>query len=325
MSTLTNTELLQHRVIEYLYGDLDAAARRQFEDELQSNTALRELLAQEQRFDSTLPVGTQPLVDDERLQGNRWLLRQRLQKELRPRRTLASWLAGLRDRPFTVVMQGAAMAMTFVLGILVATPDGAVTGTPTEPPVMTLASSPLDFVGEDDYEIYQLRVNSYDSVSGDIDLSFSLASETRLTGNVGDQQINRLMAVALQDDIDSAARLDTIRALQPVASGNDVFEALIHVLLTDQNPGVRYQAVQALVSLSGQERVREALRYALQEDVNQGVRVEAFNALSEYRDPQTVQVFREQMENDSNEYIRAQSRLIVESVDGVQEQQQDIF
>lgn len=325
MSTLTNTELLQHRVIEYLYGDLDAAARHQFEDELQSNTALRELLEQEQRLDSILPVGTQPFVDDERLQGNRWLLRQRLQKELRPRRTLASWLAGLRDRPFAVVMQGAAMAMTFVLGILVATPDGAGTGASTEPPVMSLASSPLDFVGEDDYEIYQLRVNSYDSVSGDIDLSFSLASETRLTGNVGDQQINRLMAVALQDDIDSAARLDTIRALQPVASGNDVFEALIHVLLTDQNPGVRYQAVQALVSLSGQERVRDALRYALQEDVNQGVRVEAFNALSEYRDPQTVQVFREQMENDSNEYIRAQSRLIVESVDGVQEQQQDIF
>ncbi|MFN3162362.1 MAG: HEAT repeat domain-containing protein, partial [Pseudohongiellaceae bacterium] len=85
--------------------------------------------------------------------------------------------------------------------------------------------------------------------------------------------------------------------------------------VSDQNPGVRYQAVQALVNLTHEERVRDALRYALQQDVNQGVRVEAFNALAEYRDPQTLQVFREQMENDSNEYIRTQARSIVESVD----------
>ena len=164
-----------------------------------------------------------------------------------------------------------------------------------------------------------MHVNSYHTVSGDIDLSFSLASETRVTGNIANRSINRLMAVALQNDIDSAARLDTINALRPVAQGDDIYQALIHVLRNDENPGVRYQAVQALVTLRHDESVQAALRYALSEDVNEGVRVEAFNALAEYRDPQTLEVFRQQMENDSNEYIRAEARTIIETVDGTAE------
>jgi HEAT repeat protein len=87
------------------------------------------------------------------------------------------------------------------------------------------------------------------------------------------------------------------------------------VLTNDQNPGVRYQAVRSLVALSDKERVRDALRLALQKDVNSGVRIEAFNALMPYRDEQTLGVFRVQMNADSSEYIRNQSRSIVEQAE----------
>lgn len=312
---MANHQQQHMRVIEYLYGDLDAAQQAAFERELASNAELQAVFEQEQALNAALPLGLQPLIDEERLQGNRWQLRQRLQKHSRQQPLLARWLDSVRQRPLGVALQGAAMAMTFVLGVLVATPATTPDDSGTGPQLQAVAS-PLAFVNDGDYEIYQLQVNSFDPASGDIDLSFSLASETRLTGNVADQGINRLMAAALQDDIDSAARLDTINVLRAVAAGSDVHEALIQVLINDDNPGVRYQAVQALVNMTHEERVRDALRYALRRDVNQGVRVEAFNALADYRDPQTLQVFREQMENDSNEYIRAQARSIVESVDG---------
>ncbi|MEQ8954994.1 MAG: HEAT repeat domain-containing protein, partial [Gammaproteobacteria bacterium] len=113
----------------------------------------------------------------------------------------------------------------------------------------------------------------------------------------------------------------TINALQSVLSGNEIYEALIHVLQYDQNPGVRYQAAVSLAGLANVSRVRDALRQALAEDVNQGVRVEAFNALLEYRDEQTLDVFRQRMTTDSNEYIRTQSREIVEGLEQQQEQQ----
>ncbi len=322
MTSSENREQLELQVIEYLYGGMSDEELAHFQQRLESDSALRQMLEQEQRLQSALPIGSQPRIDEERLQGNRWMLRQRLQKSQRAW-SLASLLAALRQRPLTVGFQGAAMAMTFLLGIMVASPQNdsgpAVGSEQAGLPLPSQTTSPLAFIDDEDYEIFQLRVNSYDAASGDIDLSFSLASETRLTGNVADAGVHRLMAAALQDDIDSASRLDTIEVLQAVRAGEEVNQALIHVLLNDQNPGVRYQAVQALVELSDQEAVRAALRYALQSDVNQGVRVEAFNALSGYRDPQTLQVFRQQMEDDSNEYIRSQARSIVEAQNALEQ------
>jgi len=314
MTDSKNQARLEMQLIQYLYGEMDESQQALFEQELAVNSELRDLLEQEQRFDSALPPTSQPLIDDERIQGNRWLLRQNLQKASRPSFSLRQWWQGLWERPLTVAFQGVAMAMTFVLGVMVA-------GFPASPELApellaATADSPLALVNDDDYEIYQLQVNSYDAATGDIDLTFALASETRVTGNVSDQNVNQLMAVALQNDIDSASRLDTINALQPVVSGNQVYEALIYVLTNDQNPGVRYQAVQSLVALADEERVRDALRFALREDVNPGVRVEAFNALSNFRDKQNHAVFREQMDEDSNEYIRTEARSIIEAMEG---------
>jgi len=316
MTNNRTNEQLEHRVIQYLYGEMDAEERSAFEKDAATDPHLQSLLEQEQRFDSALPIGTQPVIDEDRVQGNRWLLRQNLQREARPRFSISQSIRKLSERPMLVAFQGAAMAMTFVLGVFVAgTPvEQATVASPVQ--VASTPALPLSLVNEDDYEIYQLKVNSYDATTGAIDLSYSLASETRLVGNVADQQVHQLMAVALQNDIDSASRLDTINALQPVVTGDQVYEALIYVLTNDQNPGVRYQAVQSLVALTDQERVRDALRYALSEDVNEGVRVEAFNALSEYRDEATLAVLRQKVDADSNEYIRTQSRLIVEEVEG---------
>lgn len=319
MTIPENTEQLQHLLIRYLYGDLNKDEVAQFDRELETNPALRDALEAEQRLDSALPMGMQPQIDEDRLQGNRFMLRQNLERENRTRFSFKSWVQELFDRPLLVAFQGAGMAATFVLGIMLASPE-LVQPSPSsveQAVVMNVSTdlTPLQLVSDEDYEIYQLKVNDYDAVTGAIDLSFSLASETRLKGNISDQNIHGLMAVALQDDIDSASRLDTINALQGVASGDKVYAALIHVLTNDQNPGVRYQAVQSLALLAHEESVRDALRYALSEDVNQGVRVEAFQALVNYPDEQTLAVFRQQMDADSNEFIRTQARTIVEESD----------
>lgn len=318
MTIPENTEQLQLRVISYLYGGLDAEELRQFEKELEMNSQLQQLLEDEQRLDSAFPIGTQPAVSAERLQGNRWLLHQNLQKQSRSLFPWRQWMDGLAERPFTVAFQGAAMAMTFVLGIYVASPAVSPDSAVVEGLVASTSEAgftPLQLVNNEDYEIYQLKVNGYDATTGDIDLSFSLASETRISGNVKDQNIHGLMAVALQNDISSASRLDAIDALQPVSAGNEVYQALIHVLKNDRNPGVRYQAVRSLVALADEGEVRDALRSALNDDVNQGVRLEAFQALAAYPEEETLQIFRQKMEVDSNEFIRVQSRMIVEQSD----------
>lgn len=311
------SETLRHRVLHYLYGELQPDEARAFEQELTSNQALAAVLAEEQAFDAGLPQGLQPRIDEERLQGNRWVLRQKLAREARPRERQESAVAVLLGQPRLLLMQGAAMACTFALGLFLASGSGSV----PQPgaalsagagPAGEALRGPLALIGDDEYEIYRLRVNSYDAASGEIDLSFALSSETRLTGNVSDETVHQLMATALQDDIDSAARMDTITALQPVGAGTGVHEALIHVLLNDENPGVRYQAASALTALADRDAVREALRVALASDMNEGVRVQAFNALMSSLDEQTLTLFRDRLQDDANEYIRTQSRSIVD-------------
>lgn len=310
-------EQQQLLIMDYLYGDWSDEQKQEFAKLVESDESLKALLAEEASFDVLFPQGTQPIIDQERLEGNRWLLKQNLKKASRARFSLQDWLRDLAQRPLSVAFQGAAMAMTFALGVMVSSPNEnkTVAGPETAMSVSNPSPSPLSLISDEDFEIYKLKVNSYDSATGDIDLSFSLASDTRLQGNVADSSVSQLMAVALQDDIDSASRLDTINALQPVVSGDRVYEALIYVLRNDENPGVRYQAVRSLVDLSEEESVRQALREALQKDVNQGVRVEAFNALSQYRDEQTLSVFRTQMETDSNEYIRSEARSILDETE----------
>ena len=312
-------EQQQFLVLDYLYGDWNEAQKNEFEQLLIANQSLKQLVDDERGFNEFFPIGRQPLIEPERLEGNRWLLRQNLRKASRSGFSFQNWLSGLAQRPFSIAFQGAAMAMTFVLGVMMASPNSGPSSGISDEILLSAgqnsAPSPLALISEEDFEIYKLKVNHYDAATGDIDLSFSVASETRLSGNVADSKISQLMAVALLDDIDSASRLDTINALQPVVSGDKVYEALIYVLTNDQNPGVRYQAVRSLVALSDEEQVRDALRLALQKDVNSGVRIEAFNALMPYRDEQTLELFRAQMDVDSSEYIRNQSRLIVEQID----------
>ncbi len=314
--TLPDTiEQQQMLIMDYLYGEMSAAQRLDFAAALATNPGFNRLYEAELKFDASFPVGVAPQIDAERIEGNRWSLRQKLKQANRPGFSLQQLIASALQRPLAVGLQGAAMALTFVLGLMVATPEPYID--PTGEVIASTGNeqSPLALVNDEDFEIYRLKVNSYDAMTGDIDLSFSLASETRLSGNVADAPISQLMAVALLDDINSASRLDTINALQPVLAGDKVSNALIHVLTTDPNPGVRYQAVQSLVTLAHEEKVREALRYALLEDVNPGVRIQAFEALTPYQDEQTLDVFRSQMNSDSNEYIRAQSRLIIEQLE----------
>ena len=54
MNIPENREALQHLVIQYLYGDLSDVEVRQFEAEIESNTVLRDLLEEEQRFDTNM-------------------------------------------------------------------------------------------------------------------------------------------------------------------------------------------------------------------------------------------------------------------------------
>lgn len=344
-----NTDELQAEVIRYLYGDMAAAEMQALELAATESRQLRDLLDDEQQFHKFIPRGSQPSVSEQRVQANRYQLQKRLQQiNSKSENALAAWLRDFVRQPLRGGFQVTAMAATFVFGVYIANEPATTQQVDNSLAVKLPAQvdsssrnaqfiaasfggidsrdnqsqgsaqiSPLQLVGNDDYEIFEFDIERYDAATGEIQLSFSLAAETRVSGNVSDADISNLMAVALQDDIDSSARLDTVDVLQSVMSGPEVFQAMTQVLRNDPNPGVRYEAAQALVSLTEDPEVRDALRYALREDTNPGVRLAAFDALAAEPelDSETLDLFRERMDADGNEYIRNQSRALVQAND----------
>lgn len=300
---------LEDLVLRYLYGDLDSAERARFERALSGNRQLQEILSREQELEKAIPLGTTVHIDDSRIEDNRRLMRRSLQRQVANRSPIGAFLQALIRKPSLMALQSAALAASFVLGILIDSSGGADGNVPNT----QSGVSPLALIGEQDYEISAMHVDRFDPVNGDIDLSFSMASETRMSGNVSDVGIRTLMTVALLNEIDEAARLDTIEALQSASYTNEISSSMIYVLNNDSNPGVRYSAVRALVDYVEVEPVKNALRNALQEDVNPGVRVEAFNALARSPDSETLAVFRQRADVDGNDYIRQRARAIVES------------
>ena len=309
MNIPENREQLEELVMRYLYDDLDSAERTAFEQALASNPLLKEILEQEQSLERAIPRGTAVHIDDDRLQDSRRQMRRNLQRQIANRSAIGEFLVTLMRKPSLVALQSVALAASYVLGVLIASP------TDSEVSPMAGIISPLALVGEQDYEISDMHIDSFDPVSGEIDLSFAIASDTRLTGNVADTGIRTLMTVALLNEIDEASTLDTIEALQNASYDEDISTSMIYVLTNDNNPGVRYSAVRSLVNYVEDDQVRTALRDALQQDVNPGVRVEAFNALAQNPDPDTLAIFRQVAEMDGNDYIRERARAIVEGTE----------
>jgi len=182
---------------------------------------------------------------------------------------LGNFLVSLLRKPSLVAFQSFTLVASYVLGFLIASPsDVAIkSGNPLAEIV-----SPLSLVGDQDYEVFDMHIADFNPVSGEVDLSFSIASETRLTGNVADTDIHTdtrtLMTIALLNEIDAAASLDTIGALQNASFSDDVSASMIHVLNSDDNPGVHYSAVLSLVDYADDKIVRSAFRIAILEDVN---------------------------------------------------------
>lgn len=312
MNLPENQEQMEQLVIRYLYSDMDDQEIQEFNQALKNNSALRAVFEREQHLNQSVPAGTAPYIDDDRIEENRRKLHRNLQRQVANQSTLGNFFLGMLRKPSLVAFQSIALVSSYILGFIIASP-GEVATQPGNP--MAGIVSPLSLVGEQDYEIADMHIDRFDPVSGDIDLSFSIASETRLQGNVSDTGVRTLMTVALLNEIDAAARLDAIEALQNARYDEDVSASMIHVLNTDNNPGVRYSAVRSLVDFVEDEPVRDALRNALSNDVNPGVRLEAFDALASNPDEETLAVFRRLTTLETNSYIRDRAREIVEGND----------
>jgi HEAT repeat protein len=181
----------------------------------------------------------------------------------------------------------------------------------TSAEVTVAAVTPASLIRPGDLEIVGLRIDRFDVASGEVELAFDAVSSVRLAGSLTDESVQSVLCAAVEGQLESAERLQTVDLMKHLASSERIREGLMYALLHDDNPAVRLRAIETLKALVIDDGVRAALRHALMSDRNPGVRVEAIDALKAVRDAATAAVFERRAIDDGNGYIRAEAERIL--------------
>lgn len=157
------------------------------------------------------------------------------------------------------------------------------------------------------------------SGSPKVELHLTAQKPLVVRGSLDDADVMRVLTFVAQNSqrFDSGVRLDSVDALRVRSADGEVRRALCTAARQDSNPGVRLRALEALRGFEQDDNVRQTLLDALLEDSNPGVRVEAINALrglaekGTLDDTRLVNVLRDRMQRDPNNYIRMQSAAAI--------------
>ncbi|MEX0737585.1 MAG: HEAT repeat domain-containing protein, partial [Bacteroidota bacterium] len=89
---------------------------------------------------------------------------------------------------------------------------------------------------------------------------------------------------------------------------------------SDVNVGVRKEALRVLQKFPLDHDIRDALLYVLRLETNPAMRIDVINVLEKpvldgrLRDDEVLNVLREKMQSDNNNYIRLRARNVYEEV-----------
>jgi hypothetical protein len=187
-------------------------------------------------------------------------------------------------------------------------------------PVMTVSASPkiTDQQLQSAGSAHVAWVTPSGSRTPTVQVQLMSQTPMNIVGAPDDADVERALTFVLENGqrFDPDARLDSLDVLRTRAADHEVRRSLCAAARMDRNPGVRMKAIEALQGFEQDPAVRQTLLDALQSDDNSGVRVEAINVIvgalqskngSGVPDPQTLEVLRDRLRNDPNNYVRLQS------------------
>ena len=157
----------------------------------------------------------------------------------------------------------------------------------------------------------------------EVELRLNAQQPAMVRGTVDDDMVKSMLLDVVRHN--NPANLDVcLNALDVLHSCNsdpEVQAELCRVARTNRNPTVRLRALQALAGSEPQGVFRQTLIDALDRDQNSGVRVEAINELLGLAesgrvapDDEMLSVLRDRMQNDPDNYIRAQSAATIRKI-----------
>jgi len=258
-------------------------------------------------------------VDDKVLSAARYQLRGALRSEKNNSNIFESFLENLSQLFTSPLKFALTSAAILLIGILI---GSQLLSKPPSDQLNNQNNSENRFASfNEDISISNLRFIDSDATDGEVEFTFDASRPVRLKGKVSDPQIQGVLTYAMLNEQNPGSRLNSINVMdtkQASKYDQDVKNALITVVMTDNNPGVRREALKLMKKFPYDENIKQALLYVITNDSVSGLRIEALNSIIEaankgYKlDSEEINLFKNKIQQDENPYIKLRTKSILQ-------------
>jgi Putative zinc-finger len=303
-------EWVRENIVLQVYGELADDVRHELEQHVARCADCAAELKAEQDFHALLSEDRAPEPSPNLLAASRMRLQEALETA-HPggwlhRMTFdpTNWLRQMR---FSPALASAILILGFAGGVAATyqiygkrTPAG-----PGPGPVPATVASDVSIAGIDSI--------TQDPTTNQISIKYNTVQSQEKSGQLTDQEIQRLLLYAARNNYNSGVRVDSVDLLAKRSSDLQVREALMYTLQNDTNPGVRLKSLDALGNYAKDDtNVRDAVLRALVNDSNSGVRIEALRLIEPVKADGSVRgVLMALAAKDQSQYIKSQARTML--------------
>jgi len=301
-----------------LYGELTNEEQSVLELHLKDCDECRNELEQQRNLLSLITTKKND-VDDKLLIEARAQLRGAIRNERQRKGFLdnvVQYLNNFITIPFRIVLSGAALLVVgFFVGYFL------YSSSTIDPTIITEKTNNEFPIFQDDVTISNISFIDSDPSDGEVEFTFVAMKPVYLKGRVDDPKIQSILTYSMLNEQNPGSRFNSINAMyseKPIKFDKDVKDALITVVMTDENPGVRREALKLMKKLPYDEDVKRAFIYVLTTDTSSGLRIEAINALVDAGkkgialDKNEIDLFKQKLQTDDNSYIRYRTKTILQ-------------
>lgn len=302
-----------------LFGELKSEEQIILKEHLLGCEECRAELEDQKNLLELLSGKKKPIVDEKVLSEARYQLRGALRSAQSHKNILnsaAESISQLFTNPLKFAFSGIAL---LVLGIII---GSLFFSKSAETQFSNQQNGENRFASmSEDISISNVRFIDSDASDGEVEFTFQASRPVRLKGNVNDPQIQSVLTYSMLNEQNPGSRLNSINAMDTEISTNyddDVKNALITVVMTDENPGVRREALKLMGKFPYDESIKQTLLYVVANDTVSGLRIEALNSLIEagnkgYKlNNSEINLFKEKLQKDENPYIKLRSKTILQ-------------
>lgn len=293
---------IEKYILLYLYDELNGTDRQEFETHVQFNEDNRKKLEEMQAFHKVLANKPALELQDEKLSELRLQLRERLRHEKQgflEKIGLAEFMESINWNGFSVRLAiGLAL---FMSGLFAGNYFSSI------PPQHQLAR----MLSQE--HISNINLLQYDPGTGNVQIDYETVQQVRLQGGVENENIRKVLAYAISRENHPGRRLNAVKAATGFTLADDeLVTALIHAIQKDSVEGVRLKAVKVLKKMASNKKVKRAFIQILLNDENPAMRIEAIDALSLVEDNDVRPIFRNALQDDTNEFVRLKASKVLE-------------